>query len=129
MGGVERVDRFERILMDFEPSTERERILHSQTLQAYDRMIEARRLRLDSVEIALPGLMWAVTLVGAALCLTASYFFRVKDSRLQLTLVVLLATFMALVIFVILSFDRPYRGDMGIGSEPYQLVYDHLMRH
>jgi len=48
--------------------------------------------------------------------------------RLQLIMVLLLATFTALVIFVILAFDRPFQGDMGIGSEPYQLVYDQLMR-
>lgn len=127
-GGVDLVDEFERTLVAFEPSTERQRIHHAETLQAYDRMIEARRLRLDAVEAALPGLMWAVTLIGAALGLIGSYFFRVGDQRLQLTLVVLLATFMAMVIFVILAFDRPFRGDMGIGSHPYQLVYDQLMK-
>lgn len=127
-GGVERISDFERILNGFEPSTEGQRIHHSQTLQAYDRMIEARRLRLHAVEAALPGPMWAVTLIGAALCLIASYFFRVGDVRLQLIMVVLLATFTALVIFVILAFDRPFQGDMGIGPEPYQLVYDQLMR-
>jgi Protein of unknown function (DUF4239) len=128
LGGVARVDRIERILTTFEPSTEGQRILHAETLQAYDRMIEARRLRLDAVETALPGLMWAVTIVGAALGLIGSYFFRVSDQRLQLILVVLLATFMAMVIFVILAFDRPFRGDMGIGPEAYQLVYDQLMQ-
>jgi hypothetical protein len=127
-GGIERVDRFERLLTGFEPSTPGQTILHAETLQAYDRMIDARRMRLDAVETALPGLMWAVTLVGAALGLIGSYFFRVADQRLQLTLVVLLATFMAIVVFVILAFDRPFRGDMGIGSEPYQLVYDQLMK-
>src|SRR5262245_21589893 len=53
-GGVERVDRFEEILTGFEPSTDGQKILHAETLQAYDRMIEARRLRLDAVETALP---------------------------------------------------------------------------
>jgi hypothetical protein len=126
-GGVDRVTQFERLLVGFEPTTEGQRILHAETLQAYDRMIEARRLRLDAVETRLPGILWAVTLVGAALALIASYFFRVGDQRLQLTMVNLLATFMALVIFVILALDRPFQGDMGIGSQTYQLIYDQLM--
>jgi hypothetical protein len=42
--------------------------------------------------------------------------------------VVLLSTFIAMVIFVVLAFDRPFRGDLGIGPEPYQLIYDDLMR-
>jgi nitrate reductase gamma subunit len=28
----------------------------------------------------------------------------------------------------ILSLDRPFRGDLGIGADPYQLVYDQLMK-
>ena len=127
-GGIERIDQFERTLTGFEPSTEGQKILHAETLQAYDRMIEARRLRLDAVETALPGLMWAVILFGAALGLIGSYFFRVGDPRLQTIHVVLLATFMAMVIFVVLAFDRPFRGDMEIGSGPYQLIYDQLMK-
>jgi hypothetical protein len=29
---------------------------------------------------------------------------------------------------MILSLDRPFRGDLGIGADPYQLVYDQLMK-
>ena len=121
-GGVERIRRFEEILTGFEPSTEGQKILHGDTLRAHDRMIEARRLRLDTVQTALPGIMWTVIFFGAALGLIGSYFFRVGDARLHMSLVILLATFIALVIFVVLAFDRPFRGDMGISSEPYQLV-------
>jgi hypothetical protein len=28
---------------------------------------------------------------------------------------------------MVLSLDRPFRGDLGISAEPYQLVYDQLM--
>lgn len=128
IGGVERVSGFEKILLGFEPSTEGLKILHAETVRAYDRMIEARRLRLEAVQTALPGLMWAVTLLGAALGLIGAYFFRVEDQRLHLILVVLLATLIALVIFVVLAFDRPFRGDMEITAEPYRLVYDQLMK-
>jgi hypothetical protein len=127
-GGVERIDRFQEILTEFEPATEGQKLRHAETLQAYDQMIEARRMRLDAVQTALPGLMWTVIFLGAALAVAASYFFRVRDPRLHMLLVVLLTVFFAMVIFVVFAFDRPFRGDMGIESEPYQLVYDQLMK-
>ena len=126
-GGVERITRFQKILTDFEPATEGQKILHAETLRAYNKMIEARRMRLDAVQTALPGLLWTVIFVGAGLGVAASYFFRVRDPRLHTTLVVLLTAFFAMVIFVVFAFDRPFRGDMGIKSEPYELVYDQLM--
>jgi hypothetical protein len=42
--------------------------------------------------------------------------------------VLLLAGFVGLVIFMIFALDRPFRGDLGLGPEPYQLIYDQLMK-
>jgi len=72
--------------------------------------------------------MWAVILIGAFISLSASFFFKVEDARLHLIEVLLLAIFIGLVIFMIFSLDRPFRGHLGIPADPYQLVYDQLMK-
>jgi hypothetical protein len=127
-GGVELMDRFQTSLVGFEPATEGQKLLHGEALRAYNNMIQARRLRLDAVNTGLPTVMWAVVLVGAIIGLSATFFFKVADARLHGILVTLLAAFMGLVIFMILALDRPFRGDLGIGSQPYQLIYDQLMK-
>jgi Protein of unknown function (DUF4239) len=127
-GGVERMNRFQTILVAFEPATEGQRLLHGETLHAYNEMIKARRLRLDAVNTGLPTVMWAVIIIGAFIGLSASFFFKVEDARLHGVEVLLLAVFIGLIIFMILSLDRPFRGDLGVGAGPYQLIYDHLMK-
>lgn len=128
-GGVERMNDFQGVLDKFEPATDGQKILHAETLRAYNQMIQARRLRLDAVNTGLPTVMWAVIIVGAFISLSASFFFKVEDARLQGILVTLLAVFMGLVIFMIFSLDRPFRGDLGLRPAPYQLVYDQLMKN
>jgi hypothetical protein len=91
-------------------------------------LIKARRLRLDAVDTGLPAVMWAVLILGAFISLTASFFFKVEDVRLHGIQVLLLAVLIGLNIFVILALDRPFRGDLGLSPEPYQLVYDQLMK-
>jgi hypothetical protein len=127
-GGVERMNQFQKTLIAYEPATESQKLLHGEALRAYNHMIEARRLRLDSVKTGLPGVMWIVIIVGAIIGLSSSFFFKVEDARLHAILVTLLATFMGLVIFMIFALDRPYRGDLGVQPEPYQLIYDQLMK-
>lgn len=127
-GGVEIMNRFQAALIAFEPATESQKLLHAETLHAYNEMIKARRLRLDAVENGLPKVMWAVIVLGALIGLSASFFFRVEDARLHGIQVLLLAIFIGLVIFMILALDHPFRGDLGIGSEPYQLIYDQLIK-
>ena len=127
-GGFELMTRFQVILTKFEPTTEGQKLLHGETLRAYNTMIQARRLRLDAVGTGLPKVMWVVIVFGAFISLSSAFFFKVKDARLHILEVLLLAVFIGLVIFMILSLDRPFRGDLGIGADPYQLVFDQLMK-
>lgn len=126
--GIEWMNRFQTTLVAFEPATEGQRLLHAETLRAYNQMIDARRLRLEAMLTRLPGLLWGVVVVGAAISLIASYFFNVEDGRLHAVMVGLLATFIGLVVLMILAFDRPFHGELGIGPQDYQMAYDELMR-
>jgi len=127
-GGVPLMNAFQVTLISFEPTTDGQKILHAEALRAYNNMIQARRMRLDAVGTGLPGVMWAVIVFGAIIGLVATFFFKVEDARLHGVLVTLLAAFMGLVIFMILALDQPFRGDLGIGPQSYQLIYDHLMK-
>lgn len=127
--GIEHITRFQVLLTKFEPATEGQKILHAETLRAYNELILARRMRLDAVGTGLPMVMWAVILIGAFIGLSASFFFKVADARLHVIEVLLLAVFIGLIIFMILTLDRPFRGSLGIPPDPYQLVYDQLMKN
>ena len=126
--GFEHMNRFQAVLDKFEPATEGQKILHGETLRAYNLLIQARRLRLDAATTSLPTVMWAVIIAGAFISLSASFFFKVEDARLHGILVTLLAVFMGLIIFMIFALDRPFRGDLGLRPDPYQLIYDQLMK-
>ncbi len=126
--GVEYMNRFQEILIAFEPRTDGQKLLHGEALRAYNEFIQARRLRLDAVNTGLPPVMWAVVIVGAFIGLSASFFFKVEDARLQGIHALLLSIFIGLVIFMIFAMDRPFRGDLALGPGPYQLIYEHLMK-
>jgi hypothetical protein len=127
-GGVEKVNDFEAKLVTFEPATEGQKLLHAETLRAYSQFIEARRLRLDAVLTGLPGALWFVIVFGALVSLSSTFFFHVEDALLQRIQVVLLTIFVGMIIFIIFALDRPFRGDLGLQPEPYQLIYDQLMK-
>lgn len=127
-GGIERMTRFQAALTKFEPATEGQKLLHAETLRAYNELIQARRQRLDAVSTGLPSVMWVVIIIGAFISLSACFFFKVEDARLHILEVLLLAVFIGLVIFMIVALNHPFRGDLGIKAEPYQLLYDQLMK-
>jgi hypothetical protein len=127
-GGVEMMNRFQKTLFGFEPVTEGQILLHGEALRAYNHLIEVRRLRLDAVHTGLPSMMWVVIVLGAIISLSSAFFFKVEDGRLHGILVKLLAAFMGLIILMIFTLDHPFRGELGVSPEPYQLIYDQLMK-
>jgi hypothetical protein len=52
----------------------------------------------------------------------------VEDPRFEAILLIGLAGFLAMVLFVIIALDRPLCGEMAISADSYQLVYDHQMK-
>lgn len=127
--GVKSMDQLQRTLTRFEPMTEAQKGLALETLGSFSRMMEVRRLRVNSVERKLPGIMWLVVVVGAFISLVSSFYFPVHDAHLHRVQVGLLAGFIGLVIFIILALDRPYRGDLGLKPTPYEIIYEQLMTH
>ncbi len=127
--GVAIMNRTQEHLLEFAPTSDAQKIIHAETLHAYNELILARRLRLDAVGSGLPAAMWAVILVGALITLSASYFFDVGSVWLHRIMVGLLSSLMGLLVFLILVYDQPFRGSHGVSSEPYELIYDHLMEH
>lgn len=126
--GVEWMDRFQALVYSFEPVTESQKVLHAETISAFNQLVQQRRQRLDSVHAALPGVLWWVLLPGAMGCLLLCLFFHVPNVYLHGIMLVGLAGFLSMVLFVIITLDRPFTGEMGISADSYQLIIDHHMK-
>jgi|SRR5262245_55909647 len=125
--GVDRLDRFQNGLLAFEPASESQKILHAETLRAFNQMVLARRMRLDMVGHGLQAVMWLLVVGGGMMSMVVSLLFPLQDRRYQALLIVCLASLIALVILVILALDQPFRGDLGITSESLRLIHEQLM--
>ncbi len=127
-GGIPFLDRVQATLFAFQPANQSQSLLHGEALRAFNQLVDARRLRLDAVRSGLPGVMWLVVLLGAAVSIFASYLFPVDDGRMHELFLALVSLLIGMVLFMIFALDQPFRGGLGVTSEPYQLIYDQLMK-
>ena len=125
--GAEWMNRFQDSLFTFEPVTESSKVLHSEAFRAYNLVLEARHLRMDAMLISLPDTLWFVIVVGAILSLSGTFFFKVADEKLHMIQVTLVSAFVGLVITLIIAFDRPFHGELGVGPESYGFIREQLM--
>jgi Protein of unknown function (DUF4239) len=125
--GVEWMDRLQNLLYSFEPASEGQKVLHAETLRAFNGLVEQRRQRLDAARAGLPGVLWFVLLGGASAGITLGLFFLVENARFQACMLLGLAASLSMVLLVIVALDTPFTGEMSIGPDSYQLIYDQHM--
>ena len=121
------LEDFENLIMAFDPDTETQRIAHREVIETLDSVVINRGFRTQSVNTALPGVLWAVVLIGAVVNIGLTYLFWLDNLKLQSLLVASFASSLAMLIFLTAAMDNPYRGEFSVSSDPYQHVLDHTM--
>jgi Protein of unknown function (DUF4239) len=85
---------------------------------------ELRRTRVLASGTQLPLPVWVVLIAGAAISVGFTYFFGVKNFLAQALMVGALAAITGLVVFLVLTLDLPYTGDVGVAPAAMKEVDD-----
>ena len=121
------LNTFESTLYSFEPKSERERLIDAAAITELDHMTELRRERLHNKDAGLPRELWAVVLIGGTLTMFLTYFLALERFKVHLVMTIVSSVMAALLIFMIATVDHPFRGEVSIGPDAFQLTYDQLM--
>jgi len=120
--GTIRVEAFHDRLLDFEPQTPAQEILHAEALRQLNHFLECRRMRLFSVKSSLPASMWYVMLLGAFLTIALCWLFDMTFVA-HLSLGGILAAYLGTMMYLIIDMNQPFRGDVSITAEAFEGLY------
>jgi hypothetical protein len=115
-------------LASFEPATNGQKTLHAEAYREFDRIVELRRNRLRSAVSGLPAPLWVVVLVGAFISIALTWFFDMRSRSMHFWMTVMFSGFLGLQIFLLAIMDNPFRGEISVGPEAFELVYEQLMK-
>ena len=120
--GIEIILHLWNRILEFEPTTEGQRVVHAQMLSGFNTLVEFRRRRIEAASYAVPGTLWVVVLIGAAVSIFGSYLFKIQSLSVHGLLTILLTTMIALLVFFIATTDHPYSGSNAIEPLAYEIV-------
>jgi Protein of unknown function (DUF4239) len=126
-GGNERVTAFFDDFIAFKPNQKSEEIIHAEAFRQFNNFVELRRERLANVTTGIPAVLWWVVAIGALLNIALVWLLDM-EIHVHLILGGILSLFLGIVIFLIAAMDNPFRGDVSVGPDAFQLVYDSLMK-
>lgn len=117
-----------RILVDYAPKSESQKIVHTEVLRKINALFEARRARLFINSHGLDSAVYYETILSLLVILGFAWSFGTKNPKGHTVLTAMLGFGIGLVLFLVVTFDWPYRGDVCISSKPFQTVLDHMER-
>ncbi len=107
---------------NFEPSTERDRLLQAQTLDRLHEMDDDRRLRQLASQSGLPGVLWGLLIDGAIVTVAFTYFFSSPSPRAQYVMTALYTASIVFVLLLIQVLNFPFRGALTVTPEAFVLA-------
>ena len=101
-------------------------LLHENTLRLFNTFYEDRRARIYSLTSGIPPILWYTVAVGALINMILIWLFDLRPHAHRL-LGGLISFYLGTVISVIALMDHPYRGELGLSPEAFQLIYHQVM--
>lgn len=113
------------IANDINPTTPRQTVLLNEVLKRTNEMAKLRQQRLLTLEVSMPGTLWAVMLIASGLSFLLLYLF--PPTPFYVGLISTWSTTLGLAFFFVLAVDRPYAGEVSVSSSPYRKTIDQLV--
>jgi len=126
-GGEHRLQAIRQTLLSFEPTSKTQEFLHSEIIREFNAMNVSREQRLSAVTSSMPLVLWWVVIFGAVVSIVFIWMLHL-DFVPQLILGGITALFLGVMTFLIYAMDHPLQGAVSVGPEPYQAVYDLVMK-
>ena len=118
-------DRLFAVYASYSPATETEKIFFAESVRKLNELSELRRTRLSEARTGIHPVLWFVLLAGAITTIAFTFFFGSDNPKAQILMTTLLATLIALILYLIIMFDFPFTGDVSITSAAFQHVLPH----
>jgi len=115
-------------LADFRPSNAAEEVFLSKSLEELDYMNTDRRKRILQSEEGIPGVMWAVLILGGVFTICFCFFFGNESVRTQAYMTGVLAATMSLCVFVVFSLNDPFAGDTKVEPEAMRHALEYIQQ-
>ena len=122
----EKSDKIWKLYGNFEPKTDRERIIFAEILNRANTAGELRRQRIADASTGIHPVLWFVLLFGGIITISFTFFFGSENLGAQLIMTTLLAVLIVLILFTILIMDFPFSGDLNIPPDAFKLVLVNL---
>jgi len=99
-----------------------EAMIQAELLNSWNRLYLTRSSRISAVPGHVPGVVWWIVFLGAAITTGYTYLFGYQNFVMHMVMTGTLAATLALVVVLMIDLDRPFRGEISVTAEPFSMT-------
>lgn len=115
----EDLTRLYELLQSYKPQTVTQEVFYSEAVGALNNLNLARRTRRDDAQGGLPPAFLILIIGGAIIVLGFLVLFSTSDSWAQTGMITAVAAIIGLNLFLVVSLDHPFSGDVAVSIRPF----------
>lgn len=108
------------------PENDRQSNLQQGLIATMQNLGEHRRARVLLSRSELPASLWVIVILGAAITIALSYVFASQHKSVQGFLIALVATALALNVWLLAAYSHPFSGELALRPSMFLLVKESL---
>jgi hypothetical protein len=119
---------FKLQLKQYNPISERDKIIYESVINQYNNFYEKRRMRLNGINVGLPASIYWILILGLMINILISWLIKVDNRRLEIFISTFTGILAGSLVFLIVSMDNPFRGEFSVSAAPFQNLLDTFMQ-
>ena len=117
-----------RAMTSIQPHTATDQQVMNHALSELTTMTEHRRIRLLQSRQKLPGILWAVLIVGGIVTVGSTCLFGIDNFKLHIAQVFEISFLISLMLVSVAAIDRPFQGQVHVPPDAFQYAIDTMDR-
>jgi hypothetical protein len=124
--GTQALSIYQKHLLAVRPFTKEDEVAYAEAFGQFEKLVELRSARLNRVTSETPPILWWVITIGAMLTIVIVWMLDM-EIYVHGILTTVLSLFLGIVFYFVAVMDKPFRGDVLLKPEPYEMAYRDLM--
>jgi hypothetical protein len=109
------------------PETPRDTTLYSQAISLYQEIQSLRIIRMNYVSYGLAPELWWVLILGVVVVIVMTFFLQMCSFVLQAMVTAMITATLVSMLFLVVAFNFPYRGDFGLDATPFEIALANMV--
>jgi len=117
--------KLQSLIIKFKPKDLGEQVIYTTMIANLNELTVARRIRINTSNAELPGILWVILIGGAILLIFYTACFYVPNQKFHMWLAFGVSGLIAILLFVAFELNYPFAGSEGLTPDAFQSLKNH----